>query len=222
LIEDSCEALGASYKGRPAGALGELGVFAFYPNKQITTGEGGVVVTDRDDWAEMLRSLRHQGRGAGDAWLDHSYLGYNYRLDEMSAALGHAQMARLDELLSKRDKVAGWYKERLEEIPGVEVPEVVPTTTRVSWFVYVVRLDPGIDRDLIARRLEDDGVPSRPYFAPIHLQPYYVDRFGYQAGDFPEAEALGGRSLALPFSAVMLESQVDRVCRALARATMAR
>ena len=218
VIEDSCEAFGATYKGRPAGRLGDIGVYAFYPNKQITTGEGGILITDRDDWADLARALRNQGRAPGDTWLEHTHLGYNYRLDEMSAALGVAQMKRLEELLQKRDRVAAWYGERLAEIPRVVPTPVAAVTTRLSWFVYVVRLDPGLDRARVSSRLEDQGIPSRPYFAPIHLQPYFVERFGYQRGDFPVTEDLGRRSLALPFSGVMTEAQVDEVCRALRQA----
>jgi len=215
VIEDSCEALGAEYKGRKVGTLGDYGVFAFYPNKQITTGEGGIIVTDNAQSADLMRALRNQGRAPGDTWLSHTYLGYNYRLDEMSAALGAAQMLRLKELLRKREQVAAWYGERLAEIPGVEAPVVETFTTRMSWFVYVVRFDPAIDRDALAKRLETYGVPVRPYFLPIHLQPYMVERFGYRAGDFPVTEDLGRRGLALPFSGVMTEEQVEFVCRAI-------
>jgi len=215
IIEDSCEALGAEYKGRKAGTLGDYGVFAFYPNKQMTTGEGGVVVTNQEAEAEFMRALRNQGRAPGDTWLQHTYLGYNYRLDEMSAALGLAQMVRLEELMRKRIQVASWYADRLAEIPAVQIPWIEPTTTRMSWFVYVVRFDDPIDRDRLAKRLEARGVPVRPYFLPIHLQPYMVDRFGYQEGDFPVTENLGRRGLALPFSGVMTEVQVETVCRAL-------
>jgi dTDP-4-amino-4,6-dideoxygalactose transaminase len=162
-----------------------------------------------------MRSLRNQGRAPGDTWLQHTHLGYNYRMDEMSAALGVAQLERLDELLDRRRRVAQWYGERLTEQPGVMPPSIAPATTRMSWFVYVVRLDPNLDRDEVARRLEARGVPSRPYFIPIHLQPYFVERFGYQTGDFPATEDLGRRSLALPFSSVMTEQQVDIVCEAL-------
>lgn len=215
LIEDSCEALGAEYKGRKAGTLADTAVFAFYPNKQITTGEGGLIVTDDDKAASMMCALRNQGRAPGDTWLQHTHLGYNYRLDELSAALGVAQMKRLEELLVKREKVAEWYRTRLEKIPGVEPPAVEKTTTRVSWFVYVIRVSPGIDREALAQRLAARGIPVRPYFLPIHLQPYMVERFGYQPGDFPVTEDLGSRGLALPFSGVMTEEQVELVCQTL-------
>ncbi len=215
LIEDACEALGAEYKGRKAGCLGDYGVFAFYPNKQITTGEGGLIVTDDDEAARMMLALRNQGRAPGDTWLQHTYLGYNYRLDEMSAALGAAQMTRLPDLLQKRQQVADWYAERLAEIPGVEAPGLAETTSRVSWFVYVIRVRPGIDRGALAKRLGECGIPVRPYFLPIHLQPYMAERFGYRPGDFPVTEDLGERGLALPFSGKMSQEQVELVCSTL-------
>jgi len=215
IIEDACEAIGARHQDRMAGTLGDHGVFAFYPNKQMTTGEGGVIVTDDDQAAELMRALRNQGRAPGDTWLAHTHLGYNYRMDEMSAALGVAQLGRLDEMLDKRDRVARWYAERLDELPLVETPQVQGKTTRMSWFVYVVRLAGEVDRDQLIINLAENGIPSRPYFAPIHLQPFMVERFGYQAGDFPVTEDLGQRSLALPFSGVMTEKQVELVCSIL-------
>ncbi len=212
VIEDSCEALGATYKGRQAGTMGDYGVFAFYPNKQITTGEGGVIITNDDKDANFMRALRNQGRAPGDTWLQHTHLGYNYRIDEMSAAMGASQMSRLDSILSKREQVAAWYEARLSEIPGVEVPYIEPFTTRMSWFVYVIRFDKKINRDEMAKKLEARGIPVRPYFLPIHLQPYMIEKFGYQEGDFPVTEDLGKRGLAIPFSGVMTEAQVDYVC----------
>jgi dTDP-4-amino-4,6-dideoxygalactose transaminase len=215
LIEDACEALGAEYKGRMTGTLGDSGVFAFYPNKQITTGEGGVIVTSDDQADRMMRAMRNQGRAPGDTWLQHTYLGYNYRMDELSAALGVVQMGRIHSLLDNRSQVADWYQERLAEIPGVAAPALASTTTRVSWFVYVIRLTREIDRAAVAQRLAERGIPVRPYFLPIHLQPYLVERFGFIPGDFPVTEDLGERGLALPFSGKMTEEQVDQVCRAL-------
>jgi dTDP-4-amino-4,6-dideoxygalactose transaminase len=215
VIEDSCEALGATYKGRQAGTFGDYGIFAFYPNKQMTTGEGGIIITEDDQAAAFMRALRNQGRAPGDTWLSHTYLGYNYRLDEMSCALGITQLRRLDEMLTKREQVAAWYAERLAEIPGIEIPFIAPETTRMSWFVYVIRIDGKIDRGAFAKRLEARGVPVRPYFLPIHLQPYMVERFGYRPGDFPVTEDLGRRGLAVPFSGVMTEEQVEYVCQAL-------
>lgn len=215
VIEDSCEALGAAYKGQKAGTFGDYGIFAFYPNKQMTTGEGGIIITDDEQAAAFMRALRNQGRAPGDTWLSHTYLGYNYRLDEMSCALGIAQLNRLEEMLIKREQVAAWYSERLAELPGIEIPFIAPETTRMSWFVYVIRIDGKINRGEFAKRLEARGVPVRPYFLPIHLQPYMVERFGYCEGDFPVTEDLGRRGLAVPFSGVMTEEQVEYVCQAI-------
>ncbi|MGH2582112.1 MAG: DegT/DnrJ/EryC1/StrS family aminotransferase [Anaerolineales bacterium] len=218
LIEDSCEALGAEYKRRLAGRFGQSAVFAFYPNKQMTTGEGGVIVTNDDAAADFMRSLRNQGRAPGDTWLEHTHLGYNYRITEMSAALGNAQMQRLNELLAKRQKVADWYTQRIDSMDGIEPPHIAESTTKMSWFVYVVRLASQLDRRKIAADLEEAGIPSRPYFTPIHLQPYMAERFGYREGDFPVTEDLGRRGLALPFSGVMTEEQVVLVCAELVKA----
>lgn len=217
LIEDSCESLGAEYKSVKTGLFGDYGVFAFYPNKQITTGEGGMIVTNDEQAAGIMRALRNQGRAPGDNWLQHTELGYNYRIDEMSAALGAVQMSRVEELLNKRQQVADWYAERLAEIHGVEAPGIAPETTRNSWFVYVIKVSPGIDRDQLAKSLTKERIPVRPYFLPIHLQPYMVKQFGYRVGDYPVTEDLGRRGLALPFSSVMTEAQVDLVCQTLRR-----
>ncbi|MBM4268623.1 MAG: DegT/DnrJ/EryC1/StrS family aminotransferase [Deltaproteobacteria bacterium] len=215
VLEDACEAIGAAYRGKPVGTLGHAGVFAFYPNKQMTTGEGGAIVTNETAWATLFQSLRNQGRDVFDGWLEHSRLGFNYRLDEMSAALGLAQLGRIDELLAGRERVARWYDERLSGLDGVELPSPAPWTTRMSWFVYVIRLEDGARRDRVIRDLAARGIASRPYFPPIHLQPVYRERFGHRRGDFPRAEEAGERCLALPFFGRMRESQVDEVCEAL-------
>jgi len=211
VIEDACEAIGAEYKERPAGTFGDAAVFAFYPNKQMTTGEGGMIVTDNDDWANLFRSLRNQGRDVFDAWLNHTRLGYNYRMDELSAALGLAQIGRVDELLAKRAQVAAWYNERIDAIPGIRKPFISATTTKMSWFVYVIRCDEGVSRNRLMEYLEQEGIPSRPYFTPIHLQPFYQQEFGWKRGDLPNTEKAGDTFLALPFSGVMTEEQVDYV-----------
>ena len=215
LIEDSCEALGATYKGRQAGLLGDYGVFGFYPNKQITTGEGGMIVTNRDEEATLMRALRNQGRAPGDTWLSHTHLGYNYRLDELSAALGAAQMQRLEELINRRERVAALYRKRLAGVDGLELPYIAETTTRVSWFVFVVRVAKGVNREALADRLAQRGIPVRPYFLPIHLQPYMQERFGYEPQRYPVTEDLGARGLALPFSGLMTTEQVEIVSAAL-------
>jgi dTDP-4-amino-4,6-dideoxygalactose transaminase len=215
VIEDACEAIGGAYKGRPLGTLGDAGVFAFYPNKQITTGEGGMIVTNDSRWDALARSLRNQGRDVFDEWLAHTRLGYNYRLDEMSAALGLAQVERFDEILAKRARVAGWYESRLRDLEGVTTPRLSATTTTQSWFVYVVRLDDLATRAHVMRALGERGIPSRPYFPPIHLQPFYRADFGFRPGAFPITEAAGDTCLALPFYGTMPESAVDTVCGAL-------
>lgn len=215
VIEDACEAIGAEYKGRKTGTLADAAVFAFYPNKQMTTGEGGMIVTDKSEWANLFRSLRNQGRDIFDAWLNHTRLGYNYRLDEISAALGLAQLRRAEELLMRREQVADWYNQRLGDHELVEIPRLAVTTTRMSWFVYIVRIKSPARRDSVLARLAELSIPARPYFTPIHLQPFYREMFGHRRGDFPITEYLGDVSLALPFSGIMTENQVDSVCSAL-------
>ena len=215
LIEDSAEALGAEYKGKRAGSLGEVGVFAFYPNKQITTGEGGVLVTDNEKLVRLARSMRSQGRGESGEWLDHERLGYNYRMDELSAALGCSQMERIEEILGKRARVAEMYGEKLVEVEEVQVPFIADYVSRMSWFVYVIRLEKGIDRNKVIKYLNEEGVQCKPYFTPIHLQPFYKQMFGYKEGDFPITEDVTGRTIALPFFNNLKEEQVDYVVEKL-------
>jgi dTDP-4-amino-4,6-dideoxygalactose transaminase len=214
LVEDACEALGSRLDGRPTGSFGELGVFAFYPNKQITTGEGGMLVTDDDPLAEELRSLRNQGRDTGGTWLRHVRLGFNYRIDEMSAALGVAQLRRIEELRAGRARVVAAYRERLMGFEWLRLPTAA-AGAEVDWFVYVVRVDPAVDRDRLMDRLAERGIPARPYFSPIHLQPLYRERFGFAPGDFPVTERVAHSTLALPFSSLLTDGQVDQVCDAL-------
>jgi perosamine synthetase len=215
LIEDSAEALGAEYKGKRAGSLGEVGVFAFYPNKQISTGEGGILVTDNEELARVARSMRSQGRGESGEWLDHERLGYNFRMDELSSALGCSQMERIEEILDKRKAVARMYGEKLAEIEEVEVPFVSPDTTKMSWFVYVVRLKKEIDRNKVIKYLNEEGVQCKPYFTPIHLQTFYRKLFGYREGDFPITEDVSSRTIALPFFTNLKEEQIDYVVEKL-------
>jgi dTDP-4-amino-4,6-dideoxygalactose transaminase len=214
VIEDACEAIGAECGGRRAGTFGEMGCFGFYPNKQMTTGEGGMIVTDDEATADLCRSLRNQGRDVPDELMSQR-LGYNYRLTEIACAIGLVQLDRLEELQNKRARVAGWYNERLCGIEGVECPAPAAPDMRLSWFVYVVRLAEAARRKAVAAALASAGIPSRRYFHPIHLQPHFVEQFGYGPGDFPNAEHLGATSLALPFSSVMTEAAVERVCTAL-------
>jgi perosamine synthetase len=216
LIEDACEGFGGHAGKRAIGSFGRAGVFAFYPNKQITTGEGGMIVTDDDAFAATCRSLRNQGRD-GMAWLAHQRLGYNYRLSEISAALGVAQMHRLDEILEGRRRVAHHYMDRLMTSRFVTLPTLT-TDDVMSWFVFVVRLSdlfaPG-DRDAVMNMLREQGIGCNNYFPPIHLQPYMVEKFGYKTGDFPVCEYVSARTLALPFFSRMTGKQVERVCTTL-------
>jgi perosamine synthetase len=217
VIEDACEGLGSSVGGRPLGAFGDVAVFAFYPNKQITTGEGGMVVTDDPELADTIRSLRNQGRDTDGTWLRHVRLGYNYRLDELSAALGVAQVERLAELQAGRARVAAAYEAALGGEDWVRLPHAGPGEV-VDWFVYVVRLDPRIDRDGLIGRLAALGIPARPYFSPLHLQPFYQSELGFKPGDFPVTERVASSTLAIPFSSRLTEGEVGRVADALREA----
>lgn len=217
LIDDCCEAIGATYRGRPVGSFGRAGALAFYPNKQITTGEGGMIVTDDEELACLCRSLRNQGRGEMGAWLEHERLGFNYRMDEMSAALGVSQISRLDQILTKRDAVARMYTERLDGTEWVRTPVVRPDV-EMSWFVYVVTLAHDLDRDAVIGSLQAKGIPSRAYFSPIHLQPYIRERFGTREGMLPVTEDVAKRTLALPFHTNLPEEHVDRVVQGLREA----
>jgi perosamine synthetase len=217
LIEDSAESLGSTLDGRRCGSFGDAGVFAFYPNKQITTGEGGIVLTNDEKTAKLCWSLVSQGRDESGDWLQHPRLGYNYRMDEMSAALGLAQLRRIEEILAARARVAAWYAEALASVKAVDVPYVAPGVT-MSWFVYVVRLTEGFtreDRDRVLRGLEVRGIGCRNYFQPIHLQPFYRDLLGTKEGDFPVTESVAARTIALPFFNRMTENEVQTVVEAL-------
>jgi len=215
LIDDSAEALGSEYKGRKCGSFGEVGVFAFYPNKQISTGEGGVLVTDNEKLVRVARSMRSQGRGESGEWLDHERLGYNFRMDELSAALGCSQMERIEEILEKRAKVAGMYGEKLAKVEEVQVPYIADYVNKMSWFVYVVRLKRGIDRNKVIKYLNEAGVQCKPYFTPIHLQSFYREMFGFKEGDFPITEDVSSRTIALPFFSNLKEEQIDYVVEKL-------
>ena len=215
LLEDSCEALGSEYNGIKCGSMADGAVFGFYPNKQITTGEGGIVVTNNDEIAELCRSYRSQGRAITGVWLEHERLGYNYRLSELNSALGIAQMNRLDEFIKKRSSIAEKYNARLSHIEGVTTPFIPLHVTRMSWFVYVIRLDSSIDRDKIMQHLLDNGVACRPYFTPIHLQSYFRKLYGYKEGDFPVTEEVAASTIALPFFNDLQDEQIDYVVSVL-------
>ena len=214
IIEDACEGLGSSIGGRPLGSFGDVAVFAFYPNKQITTGEGGMVVTDDPALAGVMRSLRNQGRDTDGTWLHHVRLGYNYRLDELSAALGVGQLERLAELQAGRARVTAAYDRALAGHDWVRLPRAGAGEV-VDWFVYVIRLHADLNRDRIMGRLAERGVPSRPYFSPLHLQPFYRSTFGFVPGDFPVTERVAASTLALPFSSRLTDDEVRYVADAL-------
>lgn len=229
IIEDACEAIGAEYLldipengyNKPknafykkAGTFGNCGVFAFYPNKQITTGEGGIIVTDDDKIANLCKSLRNQGRGENGRWLLHERLGYNYRISDLNCALGIAQLDRIREILDKRNRVANWYFERLSNVEQLVLPSEMKDG-KISWFVYVVRLIDDFsqdDRDRIIDALISKGIGCNCYFPPIHLQPFYMEMFGYRKGDFPITEHISKRTIALPFFSNMSRDQVNYVC----------
>jgi perosamine synthetase len=216
LVEDACEALGAVHAdGSQVGARGNLAVFGFYPNKQLTTGEGGAVVAPDAAAKERIDSERNQGRAPDMGWLDHDRLGFNYRLDELSCALGVAQLERLDAMLAARERVARLYSEALAGVEGLGLPCPDAGGDRRSWFVYVVQLPPGVDRDRAVVALRERGVDSKPYLPAIHLLSFYRDRFGHREGEFPVCEDVARRSLALPFFPQLEDSQVERVVGAL-------
>jgi perosamine synthetase len=218
LIGDACEALGAEYDGQPLGSHAVPSVFAFYPNKQITTGEGGIVVTHSEEQWRLLRSLRNQGRGDSGGWLEHVRLGFNYRMSDIAAALGLAQVERLDEVLALRRDVAARYGELLEGIDGVELPCADDAAHRRSWFVYVVVLPDNDTRERVIAHFEREQIGFNRYLPSIHLQPYMRERYGFREGMCPVSEDLSGRTLALPFFTGLDRDAQERVAEALAAA----
>jgi perosamine synthetase len=219
VVEDACEALGAVHgDGRPVGGRGNLAVFAFYANKQLTTGEGGMVVHGDPALKERIDSERNQGRAPDMSWLDHDRLGFNYRLSEIACAVGSVQLERIDEILAARATVARSYREALAGLEGVELPCEDANGDRRSWFVFVIQLPAGIDRDETVRALAAAGIESKPYLPAIHLMAFYRERFGHQPGEFPVCEGIAARSLALPFFPGMEEGTVARVAESLAAA----
>jgi perosamine synthetase len=231
MIEDCCEALGASHRGRPAGNFGDIGVFAFYPNKQITTGEGGCIVTSNKRLAEMCKSLRNQGRAIPRAqtgpdagptntvgsWLFHERLGFNYRMSEVNAAIGVGQMRRFDEIIARRQMVATQYMQRLMDNPQLILP-TIHSESVMSWFVFVVRLASEYtreERDRVIAGLRRHEVGSNDYFPCIHLQPFYREQFGCRPGDFPIAESVAQRTIAVPFYNQLSVKDIDYVAQTL-------
>jgi perosamine synthetase len=216
IVEDACEALGAVYPdGTPVGSRGHPTVFAFYANKQLTTGEGGMVTLDSAELKERIDSERNQGRAPDMGWLDHDRLGFNYRLSDIACAIGLVQLERLEAMLAGRARVAGWYREALAAIEGLELPCEDAGGSRRGWFVYVVQAPRGHDRDEVIRALREHGVQSKPYLPAIHLMSFYRERYGHREGEFPVCEDVAARSLALPFFPDMTRNQVERVAVAL-------
>jgi dTDP-4-amino-4,6-dideoxygalactose transaminase len=223
IVEDACEALGARHADGPAvGARGNLAVFAFYANKQITTAEGGMVICPIEAHKQRIDSERNQGRAPDMSWLDHDRLGFNHRLSDVHCALGIGQLERLDELLSARAGVAELYGQALAGIEGLELPCPDVGGDRRGWFVYVVQLPAGVDRDATIESLRAAGIDSKPYLPAIHLMTFYRERFGHREGEFPVCEDVAARSLALPFFPELSESQVERVAEALGAAIATR
>ncbi len=220
LIEDACEALGSEVYLKAAdrwvsvGSQADIAVFAFYPNKQLTTGEGGLVVTNDETLAARIRMGRNQGRAEGATWLEHETLGFNYRLDELSAALGVAQVKRVGELVRKRRAAAARYNQALGGIEGLSLP-YAEAWARVNWFVYVVRVSSEVNRDALGAFLRTRGIETRVYFPPIHLQPYHRQQFGFGEGAFPESERAAAATLALPFFNDLTDEQIADVARGL-------
>jgi len=217
VIEDSCEALGSALNGKKAGSFGTISVFGFYPNKQITTGEGGMILTDEDKLADLCASFRNQGRDKEDNWLCHQRLGYNFRLSDINCALGIAQLARIGQIKAKRRQVTKWYQEMLADDDRLIVPAEL-SGCDISWFVFVVRLAERFSaqqRDRILDEMENRGIQVGNYFPPVHLQPFMVERFGYKRGDFPITESVSKRTIALPFYNNLTKDQIALVCRTL-------
>jgi perosamine synthetase len=215
IVQDAAEALGAKYQGSKVGSLGHPTVFAFYPNKQMTTGEGGMVVTNDKNQYHLMKGLANQGRGKDMQWLTHEYLGFNYRMSEIAAALGRVQLKKLDGFLAKRNQVAKWYDQRLRAVSQVTLMAPNDQNHQRSWFVYVVRLNSKINRDQVIERLAVEDIPAKAYLPSIHLQPYMVKKFGLKKGDLPVSEAVSNSTLALPLYTDMSEDQVEVVCQKL-------
>jgi perosamine synthetase len=217
VVEDSCEALGSVLHGKKAGTFGTLSVLGFYPNKQITTGEGGAILTDDEALANLCVSLRNQGRSITDQWLLHERLGYNFRLSDVNCALGLAQLSRIDEIKARRSRVARWYQEILADDERLIVP-TAPPGGDISWFVFVVRLAQSFGpehRDRLLAEMRRQKIQVSNYFPPIHLQPFIAARYGHSPGDFPICEQVAQRTVALPFHAHLTQDDVAFVCGAL-------
>ncbi|MFA6908612.1 MAG: DegT/DnrJ/EryC1/StrS family aminotransferase [Patescibacteria group bacterium] len=217
IIEDSCESLGSTYKEKMTGTIGDVGVYAFYPNKQMTTGEGGILVTNSKKIRDMCVSLRNQGRNTRNDWLVHERMGYNYRIDEMSASLGVTQLKKLNWMINEKRKIASWYSAALGAHPSIRVPVIGAKRTH-SWFVYVIRLING-SRDAVMEKLETEHISTKPYLPVIHLQPFMKKKFGYRPGSFPIAEKISSQTLALPFYIGLTRADVAYISKKIINAT---
>jgi perosamine synthetase len=217
VIEDSCEALGSILNGKKAGSFGNISCFAFYPNKQMTTGEGGMILTDDENLADACRSMRNQGRAKAGGWLAHERLGYNYRLSDINCALGIVQLSRIDEFKAKRKQVASWYQQSLADDDRLIVPIEQPGCD-MSWFVFVVQLAENFDknqRDNILTEMRSQGIQVSNYFPPVHLQPFIAEKYSLKAGDFPITESVSERTIALPFYNNLTRKDVQIVSESL-------
>jgi len=217
VLEDSCEALGSQLGGKKVGTFGRMSLFAFYPNKQMTTGEGGIILTDDDELAEMCISLRNQGRGRCGGWLAHERLGYNFRLSDINCALGIVQLSRIDEFVAKRQHVTDMYQHLLKDEPRIITP-TAPLNSRMSWFVYVVRLTEEYtmdQRNTLIGKLLDRGIQVSNYFPPVHLQPFIAEKYGCKVGDCPVTDAVVKSTIALPFHNNLTAEEVALVCTEL-------
>jgi perosamine synthetase len=220
IIEDSCEALGSTLNGKKTGTFGKMSVFGFYPNKQITTGEGGIILTDDDILADLCVSLRNQGRDNAGGWLSHQRLGYNFRLSDINCALGIVQLARIEQIKAKRKQVAKWYQEILSDDDRLIVP-ADSDGCDISWFVFVIRLIDDFtleERDQILEKITSKGIQVSNYFPPVHLMPFMVEKFGYKKGDFPVAEKVSESTIALPFYNDLKKDEIATVCKVLKEA----
>jgi perosamine synthetase len=216
VIEDSCEGLGSQLDGKKVGTFGDMSVFAFYPNKQMTTGEGGMILTDNKEWADLCVSMRSQGRSTGGGWLAHERLGYNYRLSDINCALGIVQLSRIEEFVEKRRAVAKMYRQLLEGDDRIIVPSE-PAGCRMSWFVFVIQLSGYTQdrRNAVLKKLVERGIQVSNYFPPAHLQPFMIQQFGFKPGDFPVTESVSQQTVALPFHNNLSADEVKLVCNEL-------
>jgi perosamine synthetase len=216
VIEDSAEALGAKYKGKNVGTFGDCAIFAFYPNKQMTTGEGGVLVTNNKEIYDLCMSYRNQGRGSDGEWHEYIRLGYNYRITDIQCALGISQLKKINVMLKKREQIAAEYAKRLSKINGIKLPFDSTKDLKVSWFVYVIQINKSENKELFMQELKKRGVECSAYFQPIHLMKFYKEKFGFKQGDFPVCESIAKTTIALPFYTHMKIEDIDYVCKQVA------